>query len=391
MKILHLISNGYECGGAETLLIKLVREQKKSGNDVKVLSSDIEPKKYHFSDFEFKYISGGFLRKSFLYLFNPYSYFKLKQILHDFNPDIVHLHTMMQFSPSVLFLLRKYPTVLTVHGPEEFLKSMIVWTFPPSRFKNGDYKTFNLTGIIHYYFIRYIQRIVYKAGLKNVDLFIAPSNFMRKQLLMEHKNVSLLYNSITLQKTSRLLHNKKIVFIGGLKKGKGIDYLIKAMPNILNKIPTASLDIVGDGSERYEFTELVNDLKLQNKIKFLGWINNENIKNIYKNADVVVIPSIYPESFCLIGPEAMSVGRPVIGSNIGGIPEWLDDGKTGFLVEPKNSEQIAKKVIELLSNKDLLEQMSKNAYKKAKNFNIDKYILGVNNVYRNIIKKYENI
>jgi glycosyltransferase involved in cell wall biosynthesis len=214
---------------------------------------------------------------------------------------------------------------------------------------------------------------------------------MRQQLLMEHKNVSLLYNSITLQKTSRLLHNKKIIFIGGLKKGKGIDYLIKAMPNILNKIPTASLDIVGDGSERYEFTKLVNDLKLKNKIKFLGWINNKNIKNIYKNADVVVIPSIYPESFCLIGPEAMSVGRPVIGSNVGGIPEWLDDGKTGFLVEPKNSEQIAKKVIELLSNKDLLEQMSKNAYKKAKNFNIDKYILGVNNVYRNIIKKYENI
>jgi glycosyltransferase involved in cell wall biosynthesis len=389
MKILHLISDGYEGGGAETLLVKLIQEQKKNSNEVKVFSSDIEPEKHHFSDFEFRHIDGGLLKKFLLFLFNPYSYFKLKQILHDFNPNIVHLHTMLRFSPSVLFLLKKYPTVLTVHGPEEFLKSLIIWTLPPNRFKNGDYKTLSLLGTIHYLFISYIQRMVYKVGLKNIDLFIAPSNFMKHQISMEYKNTYLLHNGITLKRALKPIHGKKLIFVGGLKKGKGVNYLIKAMPHIIDKIPDASLDIVGDGGERDEFTKLVNDLKLQNKIKFLGWVNNENIRNIYKNADIVVIPSIWPENLPMVCIEAMSVGRPLVGTNIGGIPELIENGKTGFLVDHGNSKQIAERVIELFSNRELMEEMGKNARIKAEQFSIEKHVLEMEKVYTKVIEKYK--
>jgi glycosyltransferase involved in cell wall biosynthesis len=388
MKILHLVSAGYEGGGAETLLFNLVQNQNHN-NNVKVLSSDLKPNKHHFSDFEFRHINGGILKRLLLFIFNPYSYFKLRWVLNTFNPDVIHLHTMAQFSPSVLFLLKKYPTVMTVHGPEEFLRSMIPWTLPPNRFKHRDYRTLNLLGFLHYYFIYYIQHLVYIIGMKNVDLLLAPSQFIRQQILIEYKNTRLLYNGVTLRDSSEHMNNKKLLFVGGIKKIKGIKFLIKAMPLIIDKIPNVSLDIVGDGDDKNELIKLANDLKLQSRIKFLGWISNENLTTVYRNADVVVIPSIVPESFCLIGPEAMSVGRPIVGSNVGGIPEWLDDGKTGFLVDPGNSRQIAEKVIQLLSDRKLLEQMGKNARKKAEQFSIEKHADKIEKIYEELIEKYK--
>jgi len=102
---------------------------------------------------------------------------------------------------------------------------------------------------------------------------------------------------------------------------------------------------------------------------------------------VVVIPSIYPETFCLVGVEAMSVGRAVIGTNIGAIPEWLEDGRTGFLVEPKNSKDIANKIIKLFENQKLLKIMEKRAYIKSTQFSIEEHVKNLERLYEKILKK----
>lgn len=99
------------------------------------------------------------------------------------------------------------------------------------------------------------------------------------------------------------------------------------------------------------------------------------------------MPSIWPESFGKVGPEAMSVGRPIIGSKVGGIPDWLIDENTGYLVEPKNSQQITEKVLKLFSNKNLREEMGKNARKKAEEFSIEKQIDAIENIYNKLLNK----
>jgi glycosyltransferase involved in cell wall biosynthesis len=86
----------------------------------------------------------------------------------------------------------------------------------------------------------------------------------------------------------------------------------------------------------------------------------------------------------------MSVGRPVIGTRIGGIPEIIDDGINGYLVEPKNPEQIAEKVIKLFAESTLLITMGRNARKKAEQFSIEKYAKKIGKIYEEIIRKNKN-
>src|SRR5665648_1288137 len=109
------------------------------------------------------------------------------------------------------------------------------------------------------------------------------------------------------------------------------------------------------------------------------------VEKYYKKANIVIVTSVWPEPFGLIGSEAMSVGRPVIGTKVGGIPEWLEDGETGYLVEPGDPKQIAENVIKLLSDRKLMEKIGRNAMEKAKRFNIKKHVEEIEKVYKNVI------
>ncbi len=389
MRILNIITLGNMSGGAEVAVSNLKTGLSDWGHDVKVLSSDLRKDGEKFSDFEFKSISSSSPFKMFLHVFNPYSYLKLKKILKETNPDIVHLHTMWHVSPSVLFLLRKYPTVMTLHGPESFLKSFIDSTLPSSDFvkdKKGNIKL-SLTGKFHYFYFMIIMRSVYKLGIKNIDLFIAPSDFIKSQTKNEVGKTKRIYNSIKLLNYSKPVASNSILYVGRLAEEKGVEYLISAMPQILKKAPSAKLTIIGDGENRSNLEDLVKVLRLNKSIKFLGWVKNDQLEKYYKKTQIVVIPSICPEIFSLVGLEAMSVGRPVIASRVGGIPEWLEDGKNGYLVEKANKDQIADAAIRILSNNSLFEKISINARKTAEKFTLEKYVGEVESAYKSILSK----
>jgi glycosyltransferase involved in cell wall biosynthesis len=101
------------------------------------------------------------------------------------------------------------------------------------------------------------------------------------------------------------------------------------------------------------------------------------------------MPSVEPENFPTVCNEAMSAGRPVIGTNVGGIPEIIDDGVNGYLVEPERPEQIAQKVIKLFSEEQLLQAMGRNARKKAQEFSIEKHMQNLEKIYAQVLKKYK--
>ncbi len=387
MKLLRLVSYGFPGGGVETGIIKTDALLKEKGYTVKVISSNVGEEKGIFSDYQFKRINTKTPLKIFTHLFNIHSYLCVKKVLAEFQPDIVHLHTMQEFSPSVLFLLKKIPTVLTIHGPEEFTSSMVIWTLPQSDFRNSEYSIANLTlkGWLHYFYQTYIQRPIYLLGFRNVDQFISVSNYILRQTKDVLTPNTRIYNGIQLMRYSKIIHQQNLLCIGRIEKVKGFDYAIKALPIIIKEFPNAILTILGDGEYKQNLLKLVHNLHVEKNVKFINWLPQDKLEEHYQKATIVLLPSIWPEAFGKIGIEALSTGRPVIGTNQGGIPEWLHNGKNGYVIESKSELQIAEKVIYLFKNQQILEKMSHYARKSSEDFAMEKYVEKIDNLYRNLL------
>lgn len=156
---------------------------------------------------------------------------------------------------------------------------------------------------------------------------------------------------------------KVVLFVGRLAEKKGVTYLIEAMKKV-----DALLIIVGDGPLRKELVEQakkINDYENIEKIKFLGAKTHEELKEVYASADVFVIPSVKAkdgdtEGFGLVMLEAMASGIPIVASNSGGITQLIQDGINGLLCDEKNSEQLAEKINELITNEELNQQIKAN-------------------------------
>jgi glycosyltransferase involved in cell wall biosynthesis len=157
-----------------------------------------------------------------------------------------------------------------------------------------------------------------------------------------------------------------ILSVGRLVERKGLKYLIRAMEQVIKAYPDARLLIGGDGPEKEHLMNESRRLNLEKSVEFLGFISNEEIPKIYSSADIFVLPSIVTQSgdtegLGVVLLEAMASGVPVIGSEIGGITDIIEDGKTGLFVKAGDPDDLAKKILFILSNKDIRENLSREA------------------------------
>lgn len=395
MKILRVTSLGYESGGADTGIALLSPILAGMGHEVKILTSDLGPQFPHFADAEFVAIDGRpFFLKLVYRIAYPNSYRALRRILREFEPDIVHLHTMREVSASVLFLLKDYPTIMTIHGTEDFLPSLLLWGFPPRFFKNDSFERKSLTAVgwLHYVYHRYIGRPVYRMGFKNVDRFVVLSRYMQSQIKKDEIESVYIPNGTELFPYAPVDTGSMFIsYVGRLEKAKGVEYLIRALPEILKAHPSAVLEIAGTGSYTKELERLVHELGLETHVRFLGHKDRKELYDLYKRSALIVMPSVWPEPFGKVGIEAMSVGRPVIASDVGGISEWLIDGEGGYLVPPKDPSAIAEKAILLLSNRTLLETMSRKARERATAFDIQTHAEKMVALYEEVMRSCKNL
>jgi len=392
MKVLAIISVGYEAGGAEIMLVKVNQHLSDKGYTIKTLSSDLGADKAHFNEYTFKNVSFSGPMKPFFFLFNPSSFFVLKRLLKEYQPDLIHLHVMHEITPSVLFLLQKYPTVMTLHGAETFLSKLVLWNLKSENFKHHMYdkKDLNMAGKFTYLYFNSIQKFIYNIALKNVDIFIAPSNYMQNIAKTDVSPIIYLPNFIELRQFHELTNNYNLLFVGRLEKIKGVEFLIQALTFIIKVFPQTTLTIIGDGRNKNDLFNLTKKLQLEKYIQFRGRVEHKDLDAYYEKASIAVLPSISVEAFGLVILEAMSAGRPVIGTNVGGIPEIIDDGVNGYLLEPQNPEQMAEKVIKLFSDEKLLKEMGANARQKAEEFSVERYIVNLEKIYEGVIRKYKS-
>jgi glycosyltransferase involved in cell wall biosynthesis len=386
MKILQVISMGYACGGAEKSVLMLRDGLRARGHEVKIVSSDRDPDVPHFSDYECRHIQGKTPLGLFRHVWSTSAYRVLKRAISEFKPDVVHFHTMGELSPSVLFACGDTPALLTVHGPEEYTASMLEWYLPPAVFK-GDISKRHLTpqGWGYYLFFKYLQRPLYAFGFRRLKMIISPSKYLASKLAEEHFKppVSQLYNGIALPAKQPLPNTSNLLYVGRLEAVKGVDVLLRAMPEILKHQPTCRLRIVGEGPDRARLEALAAEYDITASVTFCGWLTGDALLAEYARAILLVIPSVWPENLPTVSIEALAVGRPIVGSRVGGIPEVIQDTVTGAIVQPGNSQALADAIAKLLTDPDL-PRKAQAARDSAARFGLDAFIDRIERVYTDI-------
>jgi len=289
---------------------------------------------------------------------------KVFLILRKVNPDMVHAQSIGICMPAFIAkkLLRK-PYVVWGRGSDVYL---------PGKF------------------IKSISKLV----LKNANTAIALTEDMKREMQkLCDRDILVIPNGIDLEKFKNLSRkdlrkrlkikdNEKIItFVGTLRPVKGVKYLIKAMELIIKKNENVKLMLVGDGEEREELESLVEELDLKECVKFIGRVQNEEIPQYMAASDVFVLPSL-SEGFPVVTLEAMASGLAIIATSVGGLPEIVEDGENGFLVEPKNPKEIAKKVLLILGSDELRENISKKNKEKVKEYGWECVIEQVECIYK---------
>lgn len=153
-----------------------------------------------------------------------------------------------------------------------------------------------------------------------------------------------------------------------LVKEKGVQVLLDAMPLVLKSIPNARLLIAGEGSYRSTLEQLAASLGVQDKVSFLGWLNSEELGTLYRETSLFSMPSLCEEGMGMVFVEAGLVGRPVVGSDRGGIRDIIYHGQNGLLVPPGDSVALAEAIITILKDRELAWRMGLAGHKLAQKY-----------------------
>ncbi len=238
---------------------------------------------------------------------------------------------------------------------------------------------------------------VIEFAINNSDAVTAVSKNLKDET-MEHfdiqKEIQLVPNFIdsnlyNLENDTKLRSNfasvdeKIIIHISNFRKVKRVQDVLKVFAKIKEEIPSKLL-LIGDGPERSKMESLCRELNLCDSIRFIGKL--KAVEKVLSVSDLFLLPSD-TESFGLVALEAMVSKVPVISSNTGGLPEVNKDGKTGYLLEVKDVDGMAKKAIQLLGNDEKLAQFKMCAYKHAMNFDLPNILPLYEKIYEDLSRK----
>lgn len=210
-------------------------------------------------------------------------------------------------------------------------------------------------------YVKFFNRIMTRNNYK----IIAVAEFMKKELLKKgvpKNKVTVIYNGIKVPNTNEKVNNRnKIIIsvIGRLSKEKGHSFLLLSLAKLRESHPNLrwKLNIVGDGPLYEELLTLSNTLELKSYINFKGYV--ENVSSIYFNSDIIVIPS-ENEAFPFVAIEALAYEKPVISTNVGGLPEIIRHNQTGLLLNYGDINSLSENIQKLTTNNELSNKLAKN-------------------------------
>ena len=217
-----------------------------------------------------------------------------------------------------------------------------------------------------------------KRALKRADAVTAVSHYMKEESIEAGASEEKTYyipNGVDLKdfrSEEKFVFDKPYLFsMGIIRKVKGFDVLIRAFQEVKRAHPELSLFIAGVGKEMEGLKKLTDDLHLQDSIHFLGVLSDKEKVKMLKGCEFYVCSAIREEPFSNSTLEAFASGKTVVASNVGGVPDLVEDQITGLLVPPGDPDLLARKLIDLLDHPALIREMSLNANNKSREFSLE--------------------
>lgn len=210
-----------------------------------------------------------------------------------------------------------------------------------------------------------------------MDAIVAVSEFVRDKLLLngfpgERIHVCNPVLDLPEKAPAPFANGNVILFVGALLRGKGVDLLLKSLARLRCDFRAR---IVGSGKSEHMLKAMAAELGLGDRVEFVGRVPHTELDRYYAEARVVAVPSRCPETFCLIGTEAMRHGRPVVAFDLGGISSWLEHEHTGFLIPEQDVDAYAAALERLLTDADLARRMGENGARRVRErFVFDRYL-----------------
>jgi glycosyltransferase involved in cell wall biosynthesis len=310
-------------------------------------------------------------------LYSPWGLRVIKSLIKQHQPEVVHVHELYPFfSPWILQACRKagIPVLMTCHDfrlicpigsclrdgriCEMCREKSDFWCV----LKNCRDNIFESLS----YAMRHFVAQKLKLYHKNITLFIALTEFAKKKLVncgFAEERFAVVGNPAVINNSNpRQYPGQYFAYVGRLSKEKGIDILLGAA-----RMSGLPVRIAGDHSACADMLQ-----EAPTNVEFMGFLGKDHLAQFYKNTRCLVLPSTCYEMFPLVILEAMAYGVPVIAANIGGIPEIIEDGKSGLLFEPGNPEDLARKMKYLWENPDLSREMGQKGCDRARqHYHID--------------------
>ena len=263
--------------------------------------------------------------------------------------------------------------ICTVHPPRKGFHCSV---FAGRCIKEGELKTHLIpkTGTI----VPQYLRKFYLPEEKINSSVIAIADFTRQYLINTYKipseKIALIYQGTDVERFCSTAEGKPEAIkryplpmdaapilgcVGSLEHRKGHPVLIQAAAELKNStFPNLHVMVVGDGPDEDILKELIKELGIENNVTFFPFTNEP--KFVYERIDITVLPSLYKEGLPNVLLESMAMGIPTVSSNLGGVPEVVIDGETGYTVDPGNINQLANAIYKLWKNQGEYEQISKN-------------------------------
>ena len=392
MRILHVINNGTICGGAERLTADLAEQQRHDGHDVHVLSSDLPGSGRRFADSTWPVQGARGLAKVHRHYWNSAARTTLSARIAGWRPDVVHLHTVGLLSPASLPALRHVPTVMTVHGPELFVRGTVRGCLPASYF-HASSRLNRLTphGALAAAWASAVTGPVWRRSLRrHVDAFIAPSRFLaeltERSLGPAHVVGNGVHNAYLAagrrSPSPSLGSSPRLVMAARLEDFKGPQVLLAAMPAILSRHPLVRLTIIGTGPFADKLNDMAAELEISHAVTITGWQTASTLAAVFARSDVALVPSLWPEAFGLAALEALAAGCPVVASGAGGLVDLVQHERTGLLVPPGDPAALADAVNRLLADRPLRTRLGDAGRLLGRQFTMRAHAEAVEAVYR---------
>lgn len=261
---------------------------------------------------------------------------KVVQFIRKGKFDIIHTDCMLGMWELLLYKLFRKKMVLTVHDP--FMHS-------------GE--------------VSILEKINYRIAARNVPAFVLLNKQQSEKFCSTyHLNPNQILNNrlgvydnvVSFVKSDAIVKKKNVLFFGRISPYKGIEYLCKAMVKVKEQVPDATLTIAGGGKMYFD----ISSYEKKDWVTIINrYVGMEELASLLQNCSLTVCPYTDATQSGVI-MTSYSLCKPVITTNVGGLGEMVEDGKTGLLVPPKNIDALANAIISLLKDEDTLKQMALN-------------------------------